>query len=259
MIPHMDGRQHTSIKPGAVGRLAHLRTGGLRRTLVRIVIGLVVMAGAAALLGWWLSRQNPGWWRTVDAQAPRTQEVAQAVERGVTTLVHDKQPGATSAERQAPWEMSIDQESASAWLCARLPRWVVNQGFTDRWPDQIGQLQVAFDPGKIHVAAEIGPPEARRIYAATLAPHLNAQGELWLTATSFAVGRMPAPVSWVLGEAAARLPSDDGARLVRILEGAEPLADRAEFRLADRRTVRIVGVEVQAGKLILRCRTEEAE
>lgn len=274
--PHPAARviAHTHFRPGrlrrviavihwrSLARLVHWRTLSFRRRLAAALVILFAVGAAAVLLGWTLARARPGWWSAVapPGAAQRTAEVAVAVENGLTTLLNDKRPGGTAEQRAAPWSMTLDAESANAWLSERLPRWSVSQGYARRWPERLADLRLDFRDGVIHVAARLVSGGSEQFVSAALSAAFDRDGSLWLTADSAALGRLPVPVAWALRAAAAELdaPADsEAARLLAALRAERPLLRDASLRLPDGRRVRILALRADGHRLEITCTTEE--
>ncbi|MEL6329981.1 MAG: hypothetical protein AAFR38_09980 [Planctomycetota bacterium] len=249
------------------------RAGAGRRARRLIVaVGLVAAAGVtvAVVAGTQLSRLSPLWWRPLDPSDQRVVTRALVQENQAISTLHRVRPGSWTdlGDRTVwlsePWFHEIDDESATAWLSGRLPGWLAAEFGLDEWPEELSEVQVDFADGAIRVGARLGGRERGRVLSATLRPRVDDDGSLWLDAAGVAVGRLPLPTWWVIGEAKAgaaeRLPDLDGLPdagvVADALMGREPVMDSAVLRLADGRRVRLLAIRVRNGKLEVLCQTE---
>lgn len=254
---------------------------------------VVAVVSAGALIAVALAQESPRWWTTVNPDDPRTIELAEAVENGLTSALTRVRPSAPGAGGDGPggtintpWRVYITNEQANAWLNVRLERWLADQteqGAIDfEWPREVKQVQVCFEEGRIHVGARVVSPDggARsgprpRTLGATLRVEFGPDGSLWLTAERIEIGRLPVPAGWVLGSARAGGSSagerkvgevsEDLARLpqtrnvLAAFRGERPVISRPVIRLADGRRVRLLAVEPRDGRLVITAQTEVRE
>jgi hypothetical protein len=201
-----------------------------------------------------LSRTPPAWWRPLDTRHPGTLDAAGAIEAGIINAMHKRRDADPAFEpapgqyRSAAWRHDLDAASASAWLSAKLPRWIDSRVEGVRWPAEMAQIQVEFREG--------------RIEAGTLIPMIDEEGSLWLRAESVRIGRLPLPRAWAGTLAMTQSPQSlddvpDGAALMAKLTGEEPLIESAGVRLSDGRRVRLIDVRPREGRLELTCATEK--
>jgi len=237
--------------------------------------GLGVSAMACFALAWavLLMRGAPVWWRTISPGDTRTTRVAQEVENGVVSALHEVRP--TDERFEAPdeghwrseaWHASLRAVDANAWLNTRLPKWFDSSSEETSWPGDLAGVQVEFDHGKIHVGAEVLRNGRRRFISATLAPEVNAKGELWMRARTVRLGRLPIPPTWVLGgggdvPAIRYVPGEfrdmpETRALFEAFIGLRPLLTDAVLQLEDGRQVRLLSLVPRDGRLEFTCRTE---
>ncbi|MFN5958669.1 MAG: hypothetical protein ACK462_12125, partial [Planctomyces sp.] len=122
-------------------RLARLRLNTTRR---RVAAAMITLAGITALVimvGLWLGGRVPSWWRPISPADPSLMATADAVENGITTLINQMRPGDSPMLRSQPWSMTLDDDSATAWLATKLPRWVLSRADIGRWPPQVRLVQ----------------------------------------------------------------------------------------------------------------------
>lgn len=216
------------------------------------------------MLGVFLARSAPAWWRPARADDPAVKAAADALENGVVNQLHAWRPGeaarAPGPWQSEPWTVAMQASDANAWVAASLPKWLANLERPVRLPSQLGELQVGFSSGLVRVGASVEYGGRRHLLSASLRPEIRADGSLWLEATWARIGRMPVPASMVLDQVIAAGDSTlktDGARAIaRVLAGMEPAARAPEIRLADGRRVRLLKIEVRDGQMWLTCRTD---
>lgn len=255
-----------------------------RRIAVAVGFVLVAISTAVVLIALALTRENPRWWTTVNPADPETIATAERVENGVTSALTQVRTTNNAAGPEsaatAAWQVFITTEQANAWLNVRLRRWLVDQaeqGNLDfRWPEGVGQMQVSFQRGRIHLGAVItrptpggGPPRSQTL-AAALRPEFGPDGSLWMTAERIEIGRLAVPADWVIGsgEKTAAKVADVSTELARqpqtervlaAIRGERPVLSRPSIKLADGRRVRIVAIEPADDRLVFTCTTEQRD
>lgn len=244
-----------------------------RRGIVTGALLLVLLVSGVLLAASAMVQRSPNWWRRVDAADPRTIQSAQDVENGLTTLFHmDREPDAAAGFEGRPvseeWRFAIRAVDANAWLNTRLPAWLTRREDLSAWPDEIGQIQVDFNDGIIHVGVEVeASPGIVRILSADVRPQVREDGSLWLPAELVRVGTLPLPAGAVLRtarrQANAMVPvsirqTADADLLWKAFLGEGAVAVNPTVRLPDGRRVRILGLRAHRGTLEVRCRTEWA-
>jgi len=253
-------------------RAAH-RVARVRRGL--FWLALAVAATACLGLGWslLLVRGAPPWWRTIPPDTEPTARLAQQVENGVVSTLHQVRPTdeayvppAEGHWRSTVWSVGLRASDANAWLNTRLPKWFANSSREARWPGDLEGVQVEFDDGRIHVGAQVSLGDRRRIISATLVPNVQPDGSLWMRATTVRLGRLPIPPSWVLGggeqvPAVKYVPEEfrelpETRQMFRAFIGRRPLLDHAVLPLEDGRQVRLLQLVPRDGRLRFTCRTE---
>lgn len=287
----------SAASPASAVPLPALAGPARRRRIRRIAVAAgfiaVALLSATVLIGLALAQEDPRWWTAVNPGDPRTVELAEAVENGITSALTQVRAtpaasGVTSLPEttNTPWRVFVTNEQANAWLNVRLERWLADQteqGAIDfRWPHEVKQVQVSFEDGRIHVGARVvrpgATPEAQprpQTLGASLRPEFGSDGSLWLTAERIEIGRLPVPASWVLGSARSGKPSagekkveevsDELARLpqtqkvIAAFKGERPVISRPVIKLADGRRVRLLSIQPQDGRLVITAQTEVHE
>ena len=245
-----------------------------RRVRRRVVWAALVFAAVACVgvaCAFVLADRPPAWWADLDPHDPRIAEVAEELENAVGTHLHlaretDPTIGAGERWRSEPWRVAMRADDANAWLNTRLDGWLgsLSNGAASV-PDEVRQVRVAFERGRIRVGVLVDDGRTRRILTATLRPELRADGTLWVSAESVGVGRLPLPPSWVLGHDGppdARvvppvLWNKSTARdLIEAVRGHRPLMREPTIELVDGRRVRLLSIAAREGRLEVECRTE---
>lgn len=226
-----------------------------RRIIFVVFLSLVLMATVAGLALWQMVKQAPTWWRTIDVDDPRTQQLAADIERGVGSLLSRTRP------HNERWAFRISAAQADAWLNVRLPLWLRNLDEPIIWPDSFSQLQVHFQGDVVHFGVIQQLSGRAQILTATLRPSLR-EGLLWCEVTSMGAGQLRLPAGGLLRrlEEAAREQTSDPHALDAVFDllhgkrGIEPT-----LRLDDGRIVRLVDLRTEQSVLIGSCVTQWAE
>lgn len=250
-----------------------------RRTRRRLIGVLVALAGLALILAapaLWLANSRPTWWPRAGPDLPAATIRARALENGLVTLLTNIRPIDLATGRSAPWSVAMQADDATAWLVARLPQWAAQQQRLGAWPPQIAETRAWFGPDALWLGARLRTSGTDQFLAARLEPEIRADGALWLPARSISVGRLPLPAALMFsrtgtgpGLAADMLGTDrqvppalwqrpEALRATRAIAGLEPLLADPSIDLRDGRRVRLLSVRVEAGRLLLVCRTEWA-
>lgn len=256
--------------------LIALRSPRGKRVLVAAgFIGFVLVC-SLVLIVTALTRAEPSWWGTLDANDPQVKLKAEQIENGVTSLLSDPRPPNKSRDPRDPWTVRLSATDANAWLNARLRQWLNTQediGF--KWPEQVDELRVRFEGGRISVGARVNQNGASQIFTATLRPRFERDGALWMPAERIALGRLGLPASWVLPSAeegpteAADSPvvermgevSEEIAELpqtrqvLAALAGENAVLSNPIVKLPDGRRVKLLGLQAHNEKLYITCQT----
>lgn len=275
-----------------------------RRIVRRLLIGagvLMVLGAAVGVpLGMGMMARSPSWWRSIDPKSSATVRAGTELENRVVDVMSQIRPSAIKAGtaiapgnagyQSEPWSIAIRAADANAWVNARLPKWVANQGVeragpdgevktsasarprSFAWPEQVEQVQVEFARGMIHIGARVregaagsGERGKTRIVSASLVPELADDGSLWMHADGIGIGSLPLPPSLVLAGTSSgklggipkelrELPQTE--RLLRAFAGDVPLTLSPTLTLGDGRRVRVLAIKPEDGLLIVTCRTE---
>lgn len=218
------------------------------RVAVACLLALIGLGTLTALGAYRLSFSAPDWWRTVAAQSPGTIALAEGTEQAVTSALHRRR------ELGEPWTVAVSAPEANAWVNVMLPRWLENRD-VDR-PEWAREVQLNFEHGSVAGGAKVEDDRGRPRYVTLRAePVIDAMGALWLQPRGASVGRLSVPLRWTFEEFERRA-SGDRADLVAAIMGRQPVARSASVSLGDGRVVRITGVRVEEGRLLVTCVTE---
>lgn len=224
---------------------------------------LVIAASALVVVTIGLVRMSPDWWRTTHPDDPATIQMAEDIETDLVNVMYQVRGGDDET-----WSVTLRAPDANAWLNTRLVRWLGNADAEFEWPEEIGDVQVEFDRGLVHVGVRVDGADRPRVLSATLRPEFHADGSLWVRAESVFVGRLPIPAGWVVDRADAPWPDVLPARLLEqpltnhvldALAGGVALDDDPVLDLGDGRRVRLLGLVCEQGRLRMTCRTEFEE
>lgn len=231
---------------------AKARTMGRVPGWRRAIGALMTLAAAftvAAIVAVAMALAEPAWWSRARVAGAQAALVAEEVERGVSNALHRGRP------LGEPWMVAIEQNDANAWIADRLPMWLANQGV--RRPEQFPEVRVAFDEGRIRIGFK--RRDSERMATVSLRPRIDERdGTLWTPATGLSVGRLRLPSSLLRERGLEQVPEPyrdtEGAKTAAATLSGE-IAAPSEVRLADGRLVRVTGVQVEEGRLVLTCVT----
>lgn len=237
----------------------------LRRWAIGGALGFVGASCLLLLIGGFLARSAPSWWRSVRRDDPATIALGTQVENAVVNRMNKNRASDTPGGGlfSDPWSFEVTPAQANAWLNVRLPKWLANQKDDFHWPKDLTDIQVDFGPDRITVGALLHGSAREQVLSATLEPRLDAAGRLFVPARWVSLGRLAIPADWVLDEANAEqyIPHDlrklpETGALIRAFAGDGAVVQRAQFRLGDGRRVRILSIVPREGALLVTCRTE---
>lgn len=256
---------------GAVSRhgliaLPHLRRGarvaigsarGRHGSLAMLGVWFITVIAALTLLVYLLTLRTPRWFRIVNPRDAALVDLAQRVENRVITQLYkyrgevDPETGATGAA----WDLTITQDEATAWLACKLPDWLRNLDDRFTWPVGVENVQAAFDPPRLWIAASVDRG-SRATVSVGAVPRIESGG-LHLRSGRAGVGSLTLPAAWFGGEARGLFSSADREDVAwKMAIGAVPALPDATLQLEDGRLVRVLAITVGPETLTLHCRTE---
>jgi hypothetical protein len=264
----------TLSRLGAISRhgsiaLPHLRRGarvavrsarGDHGSLAMLGVWLITAIAAFSIFGYLLTLRTPRWFRTINPRDAALVDSAQRVENRIITQLYkyrgevDPATGATGE----PWDLTISQDEATAWLSCKLPDWLRNLDDRFTWPVGVENVQAAFDPSRLWLAASVDSG-SRSVVCVGASPRIEASG-LYLRSGRAGIGSLVLPASLLGGRAESLFSSaDKHNRAWKIASGTSPALPNATLRLEDGRQVRVVAITLDRETLTLRCQTEVAK
>ena len=243
-----------------------------RRRRVLLAGGLSLAAVVTvALLVVGLARLSPGW-SPVDPGAPATVARAEKLENalvGHMSLVRPSaggEPGPGLSFQSESWAIALHRDDANAWLAARLPLWLANQGHAPELTRDLDAVQMTFESGRVRIGVKILKDGREQIVGASARPVVKDDGSLWFEDATIEAGRLRIPASWAAGFLNARaeryLPatmreSPRGREVLEMIAGKRPALRDATIRLEDGRRVRLLSVTPKQDRVEFVCRTEK--
>lgn len=217
-----------------------------------IVCLLVVVAGWL----WWFVAAAPAWWADAGRLAPDAVQRAEALERGLTRVLHEpRAPG----ER---WSVSLSEADANAWFAERFTKWAANRGAP--WAEalrdgRVSPPRILFAPGSLSVGCVTSQGWGKRVISVTFRPVLatgdDGAERLFISDGRVSMGRLAVDADAVSGLIerfdSGRAAGSPGPDVSGFLSGRLPLVSPADFSLDDGRSVRLLAVTVEEGRLIL--------
>jgi hypothetical protein len=222
--------------------------GRVRRAL--FWIGAVV-ALAIVLVALWLGSalRTPSWWpdSAVAEDASRAEEVENAVASQLTSARPLTPREGTLASQD--WSVSLSEDDANSWLRMRLREWLRHRGVESRLPVAVESIGVEFTPGALRLGARLPTGQVAWVKSEV---RVDENGEIWVWARSAGVGRSSLPLDFVLSRLGGVVSADAAAALRR----ERPLLDEGVVKVDEARRVRLRGVELREGELVVTARTE---
>ena len=208
-----------------------------------LLAGLAAVAAAALMTGGtglWLWRSAPAYWSPADRRDPKVQRGAVKFENVLLSTVHEKNRG--------DWSVTLHEKQMNQWLAVRLPQWLANQNhpLADR---KMPRMMVACFEDRLELAFDARDHGFNQIFRLVYRPHNEPDRSSRLKLSGVYGGRLPLPRDRVL-----KWLSERGhEQTARRLEDLELIAT-----LNDGRTVRVVNLDLMAGRAELQCVTEKA-
>lgn len=225
----------------------------VKRVLGVLLLLLVGLIGAAVVWGWSAWRKTPEYWQVIDAPpvSPRRAELAQRAERFEYWVV---ERFGQVREDAGLWQIELDQQEINLWLATRLPQWLANQKI--QMPDWLHDPMVVVQSGRVIVAAQMRTEALDKVVSLEYEPRTGESGVVELGLQQVRGGNLPLPYEQVMDAAQSQIDSENQQRvaefnLLRDKLRAVPL--RRE--LDDGRTIEVLEVRAEPGKLTLTCRT----
>lgn len=220
----------------------------LRALTIAALLLILLAAGALFLIDRQTARP-PAWWDQAGATAPDAPDVAAAVERGVTTVVHKPRDPDTT------WQVEVTQAQLNAWFAHRFEQWMANQG--EAWPDAAGHPRLALEPARVLIGVPLGGESSRRVVSASFLVNLDAEGALGARLHEVRIGNLAVPMG-VLHAAITQAVGDapEAAAAIEALLTGGPLLDDPSITLEDGRRVTLVALTIHDNRLVATCRTD---
>ena len=236
------------------------RTTG-KRLKRRLLIGLAAFVGlavVACVILWFCVAHVPGWYRP--PQVPEA-EYSQ-VRKSMLDTVSDFGDRLVAGK---PFDVTLTDLEVSKWIAVRSEVWTESETWI---PDFLQEPMVAFEPGRVILAARLNHQGWQAIVSAHLTFTVKTD-EIIVRMTQVAAGSAPVPVAWIAGRlepvlSAAGQDVDampdvlaDVVRCFRKQRGAEylrtgvPVANRFRWQVS-KRSFRIADLTLEPGRVRLR-------
>lgn len=214
------------------------------RIPLAFALTIIIAGSLLGVVAFFRASATPEWWLPPDPEDPAVVAHAEDFEGRLVEQSHKVRP-------DQAWSVSIPQDAINAWLAVRLGPWIHSRGDEWRRPDWAKTVQIQLDEGRIALAAR-GTGNAW-VLGVILEPSLDEHGALWVRARAATVGTLELPAGLVADSIP--LAGSDIDRAKAVLRGEMPASDVPELRLADGRVVRIVGLRIIRGAMVLKLRT----
>ncbi len=242
-----DGDSHTHPRVGRRSGAAFLfprhRSPWIRIPLA-FALTIIVAGSLLGVIAFLRASALPEWWHPPDPGDPAVVARAEDFEARLVEQSHKVRP-------DQDWSVSIPQDAINAWLAVRLGPWIKSRGDEWRPPDWAKTVQIQLEEGRIALAAR--GTDNDRVLGVIVEPSLDMHGALWTRARAATVGTLELPAGLVADSIP--LAGSDVERARAVLGGEAPASRTPELRLADGRVVRLVGLRIIRGALVLKLRT----
>ena len=152
--------------------------------------------------------------------------------------------------------MELTEDQANAWLAARLPMWLANQGVDQQVLDAIPQVMAQVTEGRVELAAELRLNGTTQIIRLAYRPRPptgtpGVEGEpIHLDLDGVYAGRLPVPMDALIAQLRQHIgerDADETAAAVRSIE--------LDIPVDDGRRMTVIDVQLTDGRAVLTCRT----
>ena len=224
-------------------RVVRLRSDDEHRVIVLAVVAccaMVLFAGIAIKIIAGLN-EIPAWWVDADAIRVNDQSVkkqAEELENAITT-----QLTALRSIDDPKWSVAISIEQMNAWVGARLEDTIVTHRGEAGWPSWLDRVRVGDDGDRLLIGMGTRSVSGSVIAWVRVEFEIDETGDLWIVIDSLVIGRSRFPV----GLSAMIADAD--------LDGKRYRVGPAKLSLGDGRDVRVLGLQVRAGRLELMMET----
>jgi len=224
-------------------RVVRIRFDDEHRVIVLAVVAccaMVVFAGIAikVIAGF---NEIPAWWLQADAIQVDDQSVkqqAEELENAITT-----QLTAVRSVDDPKWSVAISIEQMNAWAVARLEDTIVTHRGEAGWPNWLSRVRVGVDDDQLLVGMRTRSISGSVIAWGRVGFEIDEAGDLWIVIDSLVIGQSRLPVGL-----SAMLANAD-------IDGKRYRVGPAKLSLGDGRDVRVLGLQVRAGRLELMMET----
>ncbi|MEQ8848311.1 hypothetical protein [Botrimarina sp.] len=229
------------------------RTASNFRRLAIIVLaaaGVLVMVTASTMgvLYWAATADVPEYEAVVEVDPAEAETARKQLESQLSTLASDTQ-------QLREWSSRVSAQQINAWLALRLEREA--PGFRDA-----GVLapRVVLRDGQVMLAARSEANRVDGVVSLWLAPMITDTGDVALDITAAKIGRLSLPLEVVSGILRQTpIGGFDWIRLAADPGRAALVLDLDRLRLGGDRSLRLTGLDVRDGELLLRGESEPVE
>jgi uncharacterized protein YpmS len=235
-------------------RDSHSGKTGVWGWLVLVVIALLCLL---ALVLVWMWNSEPGYWQAnrqfIDSTGQeQLQQSAERLEMHFGSQLSNLPSGAEGKVSL----ISVPLEQINAWLAGRLDAWLAHQ--CTPLPAQVSEIMLSSAEGEVVVAFRLETSEIDQVISLVIATEAQADGTMHLQLASIRAGRLPVPVSFLVGQLQAD-PSGSNPLVEQISQMAKGVSVPLLQQLDAVRQVRLLGVQVHHDRIDLVVRAERLE
>lgn len=233
MAPWLRGERIIGIRTVRAQRLA--------RVGVASILAILALVSAAIPAVWVLMGRAPSWWHAPPVASEAAARGAEAVERAFSAEL------ARHHEAGQPWSIEITEDAANAWLNHRLLLWLDHEGIELPWP--VDAISARFGSTAIRVGVQRHPGQTPRIVGVTIRPWMDSRtGTVRATVQALHLGGLSVPGIFARRAGQMVVGVGDGSGMGRIL-GGEGAFEMRPIRLQDGRSVALIGITLQTGRV----------
>lgn len=161
----------------------------------------------------------------------------------------------TTAVRPAQelWALELTQEQINAWLAARLPLWLANQGVDRQVVEAVRRAMVQIGSRQVELAAELRFQGSAQIVRLVYRPMIVENQPVRLQLHAAYLGRLRVPMHLLVERVAGGMAGAEAHEVAEVIATLRSI--EVQSPVDDHRWVAAMGVELSDGRAVLTCRT----
>lgn len=223
-------------------------------TILKLFFIAILLLPVGAVAVWMGLSSAPSYWRIVDFSDPQTPKRVATFEQKIDKAFEQDHPA------DEVWELDLQQEEMRDWVAVRMPTWLAERGVVQSLPPWLSQPMIVFEEGKLILAGQVRYGDISQIVSLELKPSTGAGGELEFRMDGIRGGRIPLPRGELLNKLVSKYGSVEAAEYAALSEAQSALSKikLPAIDVGNGRKVKIVGIDLKSGSVILKCVTIHA-